>query len=229
MARWWLEQRPSKLSRVKFTGSYVRILPVASDQKPDPSWLKPNRKLLAHTTKWSRVEAPWYLAWLGDSSLAPLSGSSPTVVPRWCQISWICMCPVPKQQEKANCALLFAQSKVLEISFLVTKDLLFTLEQWPGVWVIPIGSPCSWKQSAPHPSCSLAVQINGMYKVSHSKGGGAKWTAALNDLSKGDRCYLASADCCHVTPLNFWCLDHPIFKSLIIMYKLLIFKCWQFI
>lgn len=134
--------------QIVFTGVLIRILCVVSD----PNWLKLNREFISSYNQTVQCRdtfifcLPWWLF------LTPFSGSSPTVVPRWCQNSWICMYPVLEQREKANCAFLMAQSKVLEFSLLVTRDRMFTLERWPGVWDMLIDSPWSWRWASSHPN-----------------------------------------------------------------------------
>lgn len=77
--RWWLEQRPSKFSRVKLcslgSGLGSFLLPVIKN--PTQIGWSQMRDSFAHKTWWSRVEAP--LCCLPQWPLSPFSGSSPPV------------------------------------------------------------------------------------------------------------------------------------------------------
>lgn len=112
----------TELAQVVFTGVLVRILCVASDQKPNPNWLKPNREFISSYNQMVQCGGIFMFCLPQRLFLTPFSDSSPTVVPRQCQNSWIYVNPVLEKQEKANCASLIAQSKVLAFSLLVTRE-----------------------------------------------------------------------------------------------------------
>lgn len=84
----------TELAQVVFTGVLVRTLCAASDQNPNPNWLKPNREFISSYYQMVQCGGTFMFCspqWL---FLIPFSDSSPTVVPRRCQNSWIKVSPV---------------------------------------------------------------------------------------------------------------------------------------
>lgn len=112
----------TELAQVVFTGVLVEILCVASDQTPNPHWLKPTREFISSYNQMVHCGGTFMFCLPQWLFLTPFSDSSPRVVPRRCQNSWIYVNPVLEKQEKAYGAFLIAQSKVLAFSLLVTRE-----------------------------------------------------------------------------------------------------------